>query len=193
METPHRILRLIIALAAAMLLAIDVAAQEATPPAGTTEREGAYPVSIHRGTCEDPVAQPVGATIESGVAGFDANVEFIGVSTQAPVLVASAEYEISLDDLTATPHVVAIHASPEAYGTIVACGEIAGYAHDGALIFGVRSVDDSEVSGIAVVSQGHSLLDEALEEIDESVDLTGDSVTLTVYIVPGDEQDDPGA
>lgn len=183
---------IIAALAAvAMLIAggAVASAQVGTATPGPSARGAAYPVSVHVGTCENPVAQPVGPTVDTKVAGMNDDSEFIGIGAQAPVLVAKTDLDGVLDDYTGTPHVVAVHASAEEYGTIVACGEIAGYAKDDTLVFALRSVSGAQVSGIAVLSQGKSLLDQVLEEIDDSVSFSNDTVHLTVYIIPGNEAD----
>jgi len=95
-----------------------------------------------------------------------------------------------MDDLTGTPHVVAVHASPEEYGTVVACGEIAGYLNDGQLVFALRSVDGSAVSGIAILDDQPSFLDEVLRQIDVDrdfdLDLGTGKLSLTVLIIPGE-------
>ena len=159
--------------------AAGIAAQDATPapalaPAG-------YPVSIHAGTCDDPTAQPIGPTLDTEVVGRDGG-ERVGTAGSPPVLSASGTVDHSLDELTAAPHVVAVHASADAYGTIVACGEIAGYAEDGRLVFALRSVGGAEVSGIAVLDDDPSFLDEVLRERD----LGGGKLTLTVLVIPPD-------
>lgn len=183
------------ALASVLLVTgtVDFAAQEAspTPP---TDRGVAYPVSIHEGTCQDPVAQPVGLTLDTEVAGYDDEESaIIGTATQPPVLVAEAELDAILDELAGTPHVVAVHASAEAYGEIVACGQIAGYVDDGKLVFGLQPADGSEVSGIAILDDAPTPIDEALEALDredllDESELLGDGeLLLSVYILPADD------
>ncbi|HYH11457.1 MAG TPA: hypothetical protein VD789_03800 [Thermomicrobiales bacterium] len=186
MPFPHPVRRLAIVFGATALLATSAAAQDATPPT-RVDPGPVYPVSIHEGTCEAPVAQPVGLTSDTSTVGLESDSEFVGVTSQPSVHSATLEYDGTLDELTGEPHVVAVHASPDAYGTIVACGEIAGYEHDGTMVIPVRAVASEEVSGIAVVHQGRSLLDRALEQIDTSVDFTDDSVKVIVYLIPDNE------
>lgn len=191
MAVLHPGFRLIGALRALILLATaapGAGAQEATPPTATVTMH-VYPVSIHRGTCEAPVAQPVGSSAETSIAGFDTDSELVGVSGQSPVLTASVEFDGTLEELTDSPHVLAIHASPEGFGTIVACGEIAGYEDDGTLIVPIRSGSRSDVSGIAFVHEGRSFIDMALEELGASTDLTDDTVTVAVYIASESDED----
>ncbi|MDQ4045455.1 MAG: hypothetical protein M3173_08420 [Chloroflexota bacterium] len=174
------------ALAVALLAigAVGTGAQDSTP----APRGVAYPVSIHEGTCEDPVAQPIGPTIDTEVAGYAAADRLIGTAVQPPVLIAQAEVEATLDELTETPHVVAVHASPEEYGEIVACGEISGYLEDGKIVFALQAMEGSEVSGIAILDDAPNVLDEALEALDHEELLDDGELLLTVYIVPGEAE-----
>ncbi len=182
---PRFAVRLIIAtIAAASLLAtgLAVAAQESTPTPAAIDLPS-YPVSIHAGTCDNVTAQPIGPTLDTEVAGLDGG-ERIGISDETPALAASGTVERSMDDLTGTPHVVAVHASPETYGTVVACGEIAGYVDDGRLVFALRSVDGSDVSGIAILDDNPSFLSDLLADLD--LDLGRHELSLTVLVIPGD-------
>lgn len=181
---------LVAVLAAASLLAaslVAVAAQESTPTAGSLGQPS-YPVSIHAGTCDNLTAQPLGPTLDTEVAGIDGGERF-GISDAAPVLAASGTVDHSMDDLTGTPHVVAVHASPEDYGTVVACGEIAGYVDDGQLVFALRSVDGSGVSGIAILDDQPSFLSDVLADLDLDLDLDLGSheLSLTVLVIPPGE------
>jgi hypothetical protein len=187
MPARHPLRLFIAALAAAALLATafaGAAAQDVASTPALPDRPS-YPVSIHAGTCDDPTAQPIGPTLDTEVAGLD-DGERIGISDEPPVLAASGTVDGSLDDLTGTPHVVAIHASAEDYGTIVACGEIAGYAEDGRLVFALRSVDGSDVSGIAILDDQPSFLDEVLSQLD--LDFGGGKLSLTVLVVAGEAE-----
>lgn len=175
---------LIATLAAASLLVTGLAvsaAQEATPTPASSDQPS-YPVSIHAGTCDNLTAQPIGPTLDTGIAGIDGG-EPAGISEAGPVLAASGTIDQSMDDLTGTPHVVAVHASPDDYGTVVACGEIAGYVEDGRLVFALRSVDGSDVSGIAILDDNPSFLSDILAEID--IELGSSELSLTVLVIPG--------
>lgn len=186
--------RTLSAIAGAMLLlasslagaAAQGAESTATPTLDEPERGLAYPVSIHEGTCDDPEALPVGPAIESGVAGWQPGAEVTGITTQQPVLVAEADYDGTIEHFTESSHVIAIHESSENYGNIVACGEIAGYVDDGTLAIPMRSEGNSLISGVAIISDNTTFIEEALDLIDESLTFDHDSINLTVYIVPGD-------
>lgn len=175
--------------ALAFLPAITLAAaQPASPPAtpvdGNLQRVSAYPVAIHSGTCEDPVAQPEGPAIDAGVANFNVDAPFLGLNIDQPVLEASADYSGSLAYFTEAPHVVAIHASAEDFGTIVACGQIAGYVQDGQVVFALRGQANAAISGVAIMENNTDVVDEVLDLIDRPFELGDDSVSLTVYIIP---------
>ncbi len=187
---PRLAIRVIIAtIAAASLLATGFAAlaQEGTPPAETFAA-ASYPVSIHAGTCDEPTPQPIGTTLDTEVAGVDGG-ERVGISDAPPVQVASGTVDGTLADLTDSPHVVAVHASADDYGTIVACGEIAGYVDDGRLAIALRGIDGSQVSGIAIFDDQPSFLDEVFQEIDLDLDLDlgSGTLSLTVLIIPPTE------
>jgi hypothetical protein len=176
------------------LATLGASAQEATP-AADLQRASAYPVSIHQGTCQDLVAQPVGPAVDAGVAGrdvddADAGDGFIGINAQLPVLEASADYDGTLAYFTEAPHVVVIHESAEEFGTIIACGQIAGFENDRQLVFGIRGDTTSLVSGVAIIEENTTIVDEALDLIDQEVDFGDDSIHLTVYIVSGASESD---
>lgn len=169
-------------------VALGTSAQETSPeatPSVDLERASAYPVAIHPGTCDDPVAQPVGPAIDAGVVGFDPDAAFVGINPQLPVLVASADYEAPLAYFTEAPHVIAIHESSEEFGTIIACGQIAGYIHDGTLVVGIRSVSNVAVNGVAILEENTTVVDKALDLIDHSAKFGDESTHIAVYIVPG--------
>jgi hypothetical protein len=186
MPARHHLRNRLATLVASALLMTAVAggaAQDATPTSVAPERAG-YPVSIHAGTCDDPTAQPIGETLDTEIAGAD-DGERVGTSAEAPVQVAAGTIDGAMADLTGTPHVVAVHAGPDEYGTIVACGEIAGYAEGGRLVIALREVDGSGISGIAIVDDRPSFLDDVLAELD--LDLGTGTLSLTVVVIPPGE------
>lgn len=188
MRTP--LARSTVTVAAALTLVLTAtlgaAAQTGTPAGGEPGQRGsAYPVAIHQGTCDDPVAQPVGPAIDAGVAGFGDDNPFIGLNIEQPVLVANGDYSGHLAYFTEAPHVIAVHRSAEEFGTIVACGQIAGYDDGGRLIVALRGVESSTVGGVAVLEENSGIVDETLELIGQSTDFGDESVDVAVYIVPG--------
>lgn len=161
------------------------AAQEgATPsPATTTTSANAVnPIAIHQGTCESPVGQPAYMLEDPtpwGSGGDDTTT--IGTNPGPPVAVSKSEISASLDALTSTPYVVAVHANADDYGTIVACGQIAGIERDGTLVIQLTAADDSGVSGIAVIEQNNGLHLDLGD--DRTIQITEDKLDITVYLI----------
>jgi uncharacterized cupredoxin-like copper-binding protein len=111
-------------------------AQEASP---------ARPSHIHSGDCDEPgeVVQPLTSlTVPVGA-----------VSGNSDAVVAEAAFTSipqSLDALLAEDHALKVHLSAEQIQTYLACGDIGGAADaDGALIVGMKELDDSGYAGIA--------------------------------------------
>jgi hypothetical protein len=172
------------------------AAQTSTPilvaPVGTIGTVD-YPISIHQGTCESPVAQPDYTLTNAtpwAVDNENAKEKEIGVNLNpdplVPVVpVSESAITAKFDDVTGTPYVLAmpavpaVHASPEGYETIVACGEIAGTGLDGKLVIRLASVGDGNVAGIAVIEKGKGL---SLNLDKDSFDLKDDQARITVYL-----------
>jgi uncharacterized cupredoxin-like copper-binding protein len=111
-------------------------AQEASPP---------RPSHIHSGDCDElgPVIQPLTSlTVPAGA-----------VSGNSDAVVAEAAFSNipqSLDELLAEDHALKVHLSKDQIQTYLACGDIGGAADaDGALIVGMKELDDSGYAGIA--------------------------------------------
>jgi len=160
------------------------AAQAAvTPsPATTTSANAVNPVAIHQGTCTSPVGQPAYMLEDATPWGSgDEAPTVVGTNPGPPVAVSQSEISASLDDLTTTPYVVAVHASADDYGTIVACGQIAGIEHAGALVIQLAAAGDSTVSGIAVIEQNDGLHLNLGD--DRNIQITEDKLAITVYLM----------
>ena len=111
-------------------------AQEASPP---------RPSHIHTGDCDEPgeVVQPLNSlTVPVGA-----------VSGNSDAVIAEAAFTIipqPLVDLLAEDHALKVHLSADQIQTYLACGDIGGAADaDGALIVGMKELDDSGYAGIA--------------------------------------------
>jgi hypothetical protein len=111
-------------------------AQEASPP---------RPSHIHVGDCDElgEVIQPLNSlTVPVG-----------DVSGNSDAVVAEAAFTSipqSLDELLAEDHALKVHLSADQIQTYLACGDIGGAADaDGALIVGMKELDDSGYAGIA--------------------------------------------
>jgi hypothetical protein len=126
----------------------------ATPAeqAATVQAALNYPVAIHQGTCESPTAQPafeLGNADPYGAGSGDATT--LGTSATSPVLEANGEVDAILADVANEGHVIAVHASPDDFATILACGGIAGTQVDGKLVISLQPVGEATVSGIAIL------------------------------------------
>jgi uncharacterized cupredoxin-like copper-binding protein len=131
------IVALILALFGGPLLMVPRGlAQEASPP---------RPSHIHVGDCDElgEVIQPLNSlTVPSGP-----------VSGNAEAVVAEAAFTnvpLSLTDMLATDHALKVHLSKEQIQIYLACGDIGGAVDaDGALIVGLKELDNSGYTGIA--------------------------------------------
>lgn len=136
------------------LSTVGVLAQVASPVA-----TGGRPAHIHNGACPDvgDVVQPLNdltaptgttTTVSTPVAG--------GLTATGPV---QAEYSytnvpMSLDDILASQHAINVHESAENINNYIACGDIGGTVDaNGTLAIGLREVNDSGFTGIAVLTR----------------------------------------
>ena len=159
--------------------AAAVAAQDATAAATPNGPSEGYPVAIHAGTCDEPTAEPAWQLDDAVSVGVnqEEEPEVLGESEIRTISGTSGDLDVSLDDLTGSQHVIAIHASPDEFGTLAACGNIGGILEDGRLVVAVTAIGDSAVYGVAIFEEN------------------GDQTTATVYIVPpsNDKQATPAA
>lgn len=160
---------------ALLLGGVSAVAAQATPAASGASGSS-YPVTIDRGTCEQPTAQSayqLDSTAPVGAGTTDAIV--LGQPLAESLLTASATIDTTLEEIANGGNVIAIRASVDDYGTVVACGQIAGLNVDGTLAIAVRPVGASTVAGIATLTEGGTGL----------LGLGGDQIQVTVYIVAG--------
>lgn len=142
---------LAVTIAAGMIGAPAVLAQDATPTADTAAI--GYPNHIHAGTCEnlDQVAKAVlsnlvfpttdDAAVATPVSG--------DVARAIPVAVASTVVPIPLTDIIDGGHAIIVRGDVDA-AIDIACGNILGTPDpDGNLFIGLEEQDDSGLSGIA--------------------------------------------
>jgi hypothetical protein len=169
---------------AVLLLAFTLAgtttavAQDATAVATPGGPSEGYPVAIHEGTCDNPSAEPAYQLDDAISMGADQEEpKVLGSEVERTILDTSGDLDISLDDLGGSDYVVAAHASPDQFGTLAACGQIAGIVEDGKLVVALTAVGESGLSGVAILEEN------------------GDKTTATVYLIPpsNDEQATPAA
>lgn len=132
------------ALAALTLLSVTTGAamaQDASPP---------RPSHIHVGDCDElgEVIKPLNSlTVPTGAV--------LGNSDAVVAEAAFTTIDIPLDDLVATDHALKVHLSAEQIQTYLVCGDIGGALDaDGALIVGLKELDDSGYTGIAYLVPG---------------------------------------
>ena len=163
----------------AVLLVPAAMAQDAPAEATPGGPSEGYPVAIHEGTCASPTAEPAWTMDNALSVGVDEkDPEVIGSEQTRVITESSKKLDVKLDDLSKTQHVVAVHASPDDYGTIVACGEIAGILKDGKLVIALVPVDDSGVFGVAILDRDDK----------KFLDLGKDQTQVTVYVVAPDNE-----
>ncbi len=181
MHVRRNLVTSVFAIVAALLIAPAALAQDATVEATPGGPSEGYPVAIHEGSCTDPQAEPAGQLDDAISVGVDQDdPEVVGNELTRPVTDTSGALDVNMDDLSGTQHVIAVHASPDEFGTLVACGEIAGIVEDGKLVVALAPVGDSGVSGIAILDRDDAGF----------LDLGEDQTQVTVYIVvPGDEDE----
>jgi hypothetical protein len=121
--------------------AVPSLAQDASPP---------RPSHIHTGDCDElgEVIQPLNSlTVPTG--------EVLGNSDAVVAEAAFTTIDIPLSELVATDHALKVHLSKDQIQTYLACGDIGGALDaDGALIVGLKELDDSGYTGIAYLVPG---------------------------------------
>lgn len=155
------------------LLMLGVApglAQQATPtpPPGSPPASsgGELPVAVHPGTCPQPTPEPEFTLTNTIVAGSEvAEAEVVGETPGPSVLASSSAADIALADLAGSPRVIAVHQSPDEFGTLVACGTIAGLLSDGTMTVSLQEVEGSGISGVAILQED------------------GDQTNISVYVL----------
>ena len=125
-----------------------------TPAAG----EGDPPVAaLHAGDCADSEGAPIadlGMVAPYGTAQGQDAVDFRGVQTDAPPLLSTnVTLDMPFDDVFSEqqPHAMAIHQNAASFGTLIACGEVAGVEVDGRVVIGLRPLNESGYGGVAVL------------------------------------------
>src|SRR5215216_76359 len=153
------------ALGGSFLDGTRIQAQEVSPP---------RPSHIHNGDCDEPgeVIQPLNSlTVPVGA-----------VTGNSDAVVAEAAFTSipqSLDELLAEDHALKVHLSKDQIQTYLACGDIGGAADaDGALIVGMKELDDS----------GYAVIAYLVPAADGST-----SVSVMIAQVVGDETDEAAA
>src|ERR671920_1430648 len=124
-------------------------AQDATPQAETMAPR---PAHIHTGTCDEIGEVVAPLTDLTGATGGDR----VGQARRAiPAESSFTSVPMTLDAILGEDHVVNGHLSAEGIGTYIACGEVGGMlTPEGAVIIGLRELNDSGFTGIAYLAPG---------------------------------------
>ena len=124
-------------------------AQDATPQA---EPMVPRPAHIHTGTCSEVGEVVAPLTDLTGATGGDR----VGQSRRAiPAESSFTSGPMTLDAILGEDHVVNVHLSAEEIGTYIACGEIGSMlTPEGAIIIGLRELNNSGFTGIAYLAPG---------------------------------------
>lgn len=127
----------------------------AVPPTPTPESRNAptgldvSQAAIVPGTCDDPTTSSSVVTLFPITAPEG---DLVGAQVSDPVETTNSVSELHLDQLLADPYTVTVYDQDDA-GVALACGEIGGIiASDGSLAIGLRAIDASRYSGIAILS-----------------------------------------
>jgi hypothetical protein len=91
--------------------------------------------------------------ISRGAGDEESEPAIVGPEITTTVSQSSGPIDLALDDLANDEHVVAVHASDEEFGTIVACGQIAGVKEEGKLVIALAPVGENTVVGIAILEE----------------------------------------
>jgi hypothetical protein len=115
------------------------------------ETAAARPAHIHTGTCDEVGEVVAPLTDLTGAAG-----DRVGQARRAiPAESSFTSVPLTLDAILGADHVVNVHLSAEEIETYIACGEIGGsLSPEGAVIIGLREMNDSGFTGIAYLAPG---------------------------------------
>ena len=136
-----------------------------------------HPAHVHAGTCDDldpNPAQPL-ENIIPRLNDDEADNEPQGVLTAPRTLYSETDVEMSLDDMLAESHSINVHESEEQIQNYIACGEIGGVKVDDQILIGLRPLNDSGFSGLAILESD------------------GDNTKVKVYLVEPMVEQEPVA
>jgi hypothetical protein len=125
-------------------------AQDGTPEAA--DLFAPRPAHVHTGTCNEVGEVVAPLTDLAGATGGDR----VGQARRAiPAESSFTSVPLTLDAILGADHVVNVHLSAEEIDTYIACGEIGGMlTPEGAVIIGLREMNNSGFTGIAYLAPG---------------------------------------
>jgi plastocyanin len=129
----------------------------------------AHPAHIHSGTCASlgDVVYPLSDVAPDTAADAATPAAMVGAESALPVAVSETTVDAALADIAGGGHAINVHLSADEIGTYVACGDIGGQIVDDHLTIGLAELNDSGLSGIAVLTA------------------SGDQTEVTIYLAEG--------
>jgi hypothetical protein len=104
-----------------------------------------HPADIRAGSCAT-----VGEVIAPLAPLVVPDGETVGQAGASPVAQSVTEVPLLLPDVLSENAAIAVHASPNEIGTLIACGEIGGtLSTDGSLSVGLQAMNGAKLSGVA--------------------------------------------
>jgi plastocyanin len=148
MDYPRRWNNLGLSLAALLVFAALLPALAIAPVAAQDDERVPHPAHIHSGSCDDlgDIVVPL-ADVQENRAG-----ERFGAQTAIAVEQSFTEAPMQLGEILAAPHAINIHLSADEIQNYIACGDIGGRVIDNRLAIGLRELNDSGFSGVAVLA-----------------------------------------
>lgn len=125
--------------------------QDSTP--AVAQGSIVYPVAIHAGTCAQTQTEPQYTLTD--LAPRLSN-QMSGTAPGPAVLESESTVEANFDNLLGAQgqsYALALHRSKDDFGTLVACADLGGPIKDGTLVVGLRPLNDSGLSGVAMVEK----------------------------------------
>jgi hypothetical protein len=147
-----------LAIGLGVLAAAPDAAQQTTPAAQRRADNTPHPVAFHNGSCQKPDAKAAYTLGDVGPQQKDdgqsvTTDDIRGKLTTPPILTGSGTADVKLDDLldTSDPYVLVVHQSAQDFGTLLACGEVAGALVNDQITLALRPLTDAGYAGVAAL------------------------------------------
>ena len=123
-------------------------AMAVAPVAAQDEERVPHPAHIHSGSCDDlgDIVVPL-ADVAENRAG-----ERFGAQTAIPVEESFTAADMQLGEILSAPHAINVHESATEIQNYIACGDIGGRVVDNRLTIGLRELNGSGYSGVAVLA-----------------------------------------
>ncbi len=115
----------------------------------SAQADSPHPAHIHEGSCDN--LGDVVAPLDNVSFAEASQVE--GSASAIPVKVSDTDVELSLSDILANPHAINIHESDDNIQEYIACGDIGGPVRDGELLIGLRQLNESGHTGVAILEE----------------------------------------